>query len=183
LNGREGSGHLRSDALPSWVGREPDAEQCSALLTARWFQPVQVVDFPRLREGKFHRSRRRERRPDSGNVRDAGGTRPYHANGDEDPSLRKWMISRIWRQENSAEANEENGGRLAEMSGTRVQRVPTTPMENNKRALCKWLISRISECGIRSAKCGMSPRVWAAWGRFRFRLEARGVRRGEGWPS
>jgi hypothetical protein len=32
---------------------------------------------------------------------------------------------------------------------------------------CKWLISCISECGIRSAECEMSPGVWAALCRLR----------------
>jgi hypothetical protein len=40
-------------------------------------------------------------------------------------------------------------------------------MEGSRSAISrKWLISRISECGIRSSECGMSLKVWAAWGRL-----------------
>jgi hypothetical protein len=37
-------------------------------------------------------------------------------------------------------------------------------MEGSRSAISrKWLISSISECGIRSSECGMSLKVWAAW--------------------
>jgi hypothetical protein len=122
--------------------------------------------------------------------------------------MRKWLISRIWERDFFSQRTvlldwqqarrkwrpQVVAHRHHQVQGPRSKAPEDwrTPRRCHETAtfpslLCKWLISRISECGRRSlhplprrARCGMSLGVWAAWGRLRPLLG--NGRRSKKWP-